>query len=82
MFMYILIFIVCAGVGIHLSRKIDENWEEGLYDHLYYDEDEYDEEDDYESDSESESDSEEVEPESEHNSESELKDLDDLDRTK
>ncbi|WFG33957.1 hypothetical protein F10086_35 [Staphylococcus phage vB_SauM_JDF86] len=78
MFMYILIFMVCAGVGIYLSRKIDENWEEGLYDHLYYDdgEDEYDEEDDYESDSE------EVEPESEHNSESELKDLDDLDRNK
>lgn len=72
MFMYILIFIVCAGVGIYLSRKIDENWEDGLYDHLYYDEDDYD----------SESDSKEVEPESEPNSESELKDLDDLDRTK
>ncbi|AVP40338.1 hypothetical protein HOS99_gp093 [Staphylococcus phage phiSA_BS1] len=80
MFMYILIFIVCVGVGIHLSRKIDENWENGLYDHLYYDddedEDEYDEEDDYESDSDSE------EVTSESNSEPELKDLDDLDRTK
>lgn len=81
MFMYILIFMVCAGVGIYLSKKIDENWEDGLYDHLYYDdEDEYEEEDDYESDSE------EVESESESNSKSEsepeLKDLDDLDRTK
>lgn len=82
MFMYILIFMVCAGVGIYLSKKIDENWEDGLYDHLYYDDDEdedgYDEEDDYESDSE------EVEPESESesNSESELKNLDDVDRTK
>lgn len=78
MFMYVLIFMVCAGVGIHLSRKIDENWENGLYDHLYYDdgEDEYDEEDDYESDSDSE------EVTSESNSEPELKDLDDLDRTK
>lgn len=79
MFMYILIFVVCAGVGIHLSKKIDENWEDGLYDHLYYDY-EYDEEDDYESDSE------EVEPESESDSNSEsepeLKDLDDVDRTK
>lgn len=75
MFMYILILMVCAGVGIHLSKKIDENWEDGLYDHLYYDE-----EDDYESDSE------EVEPESESDSNSEyepeLKDLDDVDRTK
>lgn len=76
MFMYILIFMVCAGVGIYLSKKIDENWEDGLYDHLYSDKDEeeYDEEDDYESDSE--------EVESESNSESELKDLEDLDRTK
>lgn len=79
MFMYFLIFMVCAGVGVYLSKKIDENWENGLYDHLYYDEDEYDEEDDYE---ESESESEEVEPEPEDNSEPELKDLDDVDRTK
>ncbi|BCG66309.1 hypothetical protein [Staphylococcus phage vB_SsapH-Golestan101-M] len=81
MFMYILIFMVCAGVGIYLSRKIDENWEDGLYDHLYYDDEgEYDEgeEDDYESDSDS--DSEEVTFES--NSEPELKNLDDIDRTK
>lgn len=76
MFMYILIFMVCAGVGIHLSKKIDENWEDGLYDHLYYEDDEYDEEDDYESDSE------EVTSNSESNSESELKNLDDVDRTR
>lgn len=78
MFMYFLIFMVCAGAGVYLSKKIDENWENGLYDHLYYDEDEdeYYEEDDYES----ESDSEEVTSES--TSESELKDLDDVDRTK
>lgn len=76
MFMYILIFMICAGVGIYLSKKIDENWEDGLYDHLYYDEEEYDEEDDYESDSE------EVNSEPESNTESELKDLDDVDHTK
>lgn len=81
MFMYILIFMVCAGVGIHLSKKIDENWEDGLYDHLYYDdEDEYDEEDDYESDSEEVTF--ESESNSESNSESELKNLDDVDRTR
>lgn len=74
MFMYILIFMVCAGVGLYLSKKIDENWEDGLYDHLYYDEDEYYEEDDYESDSE--------EVTSESNSEPELKNLDDVDRTR
>lgn len=76
MFMYILIFMICAGVGIYLGKKIDENWEDGLYDHLYYDEEEYDEEDDYESDSE------EVTSESEPNPESELKDLDDVDHNK
>lgn len=77
MFMYILIFMFCAGVGIYLSKKIDENWEDGLYDHLYYDdEEEYYEEDDYESDSE------EVNSEPESNIESELKDLDDVDHTK
>lgn len=76
MFMYILIFMFCAGVGIYLSKKIDENWEDGLYDHLYYDEEEYDEEDDYESDSE------EVTSEPESNPESELKDLDDVDHNK
>ena len=79
MFMYFLIFMVCAGVGVYISKKIDENWENGLYDHLYYDEDEYDEEDDYE---ESESESEEVTSEYEDNTDSELKDLDDVDRTK
>jgi len=66
--------MICVGAGLYLSKKIDENWEDGLYDHLYYDEEEYDEEDDYESDSE--------EVSSEDNSESELKDLDDLDRNK
>ncbi|UGL60623.1 hypothetical protein [Staphylococcus phage vB_SurM-PSU4] len=77
MFMYILIFMFCAGVGIYLSKKIDENWEDGLYDHLYYDdEEEYYEEDDYESETE------EVTSEYETNSESELKDLDDIDHTK
>lgn len=76
MFMYILIFMICAGVGIYLGKKIDENWEDGLYDHLYYDEEEYDEEDDYESDSE------EVTSEPESNPESELKDLDDVDHNK
>lgn len=75
MFMYILIFMFCAGVGIYLSKKIDENWEDGLYDHLYYDdEEEYYEEDDYESETE--------EVNSEPNPESELKDLDDVDHTK
>jgi len=74
MFMYILIFMVCAGVGLYLSKKIDENWEDGLYDQLYYDDEGYDEEDDYESDSE--------EVTSESNSEPELKNLDDVDRTK
>ena len=80
MFMYFLIFMVCAGVGVYLSKKIDDNWENGLYDHLYEDgdEDEYYEEEEDESDS----DSEEVEPEPEDNSEPELKDLDDVDRTK
>jgi len=66
--------MVCAGVGLYLSKKIDENWEDGLYDQLYYDDEGYDEEDDYESDSE--------EVTSESNSEPELKNLDDVDRTK
>lgn len=78
MFMYFLIFMVCAGAGLYLSKKIDDNWENGLYDHLYEDGDE----DEYYEEEEDGYDSEEVEPEPEDNSEPELKDLDDVDRTK
>lgn len=36
--MYLFIILICLGVGIFLSKKIDENWENGLYDHLYQEE--------------------------------------------
>ena len=36
--MYLFIILICLGVGIFLSKRIDENWENGLYDHLYQEE--------------------------------------------
>lgn len=44
--MYLFIILICLGVGIFLSKKIDENWENGLYDHLYQEEEPEDNEED------------------------------------
>lgn len=42
--MYIFIVLICLGVGIFLSKKIDDNWEKGYYDYLYQEEDNDEEE--------------------------------------